>query len=194
MKIQRFAIDSLTPDSNNARKHNEANLASIRNSISEFGQIDPIIVDADNVIRSGNARWQVMKDMGMTHVNVIKTNLKGNAAIAYAIAANRTGELAEWNDIELANQLKALQISDSELLAACGFDEKELERRLLAMQADLATNNEQQEWLDMPEMEADKDRHRTLIVHFECEADVNAFVERLDVTITPTTKYFWWKA
>jgi len=193
MKIETVPIDSLKPDSDNVRNHNEANIESIRKSLNRFGQVDPIIVDADDVIRSGNARWQVLKDMGKTHVVVMKTDLRGDEARAYAIAANRTAELAEWNDIELAKQLKELQIQDQELLEACGFDERELERRLIALSADLASNSEDQEWLDMPDMEADKDCHRSLIVHFELEEHVDAFLKILNVTITPTTKYFWWK-
>jgi hypothetical protein len=52
--------------------------------------------------------------------------LTSGDAIAYAIADNRTSELAEWDDDILAAQLQGLLTEDEELLDAAGFDEDEL--------------------------------------------------------------------
>jgi DNA modification methylase len=60
-------------------------------------------------------------------IDIVRSHLTGAEATAYAIADNRTAELAEWDEESLAQQLAALQIEDEELLAATGFDEKELE-------------------------------------------------------------------
>jgi DNA modification methylase len=56
--------------------------------------------------------------------------LKGSDAIAYAIADNRTAELAEWNSGVLAATLEGLQLDDEALLAAAGFSEGELKELL----------------------------------------------------------------
>jgi hypothetical protein len=66
--------------------------------------------------------------LGFTHVDVLKVDLKGKEAIAYAIAANRTGELAEWDDERLLTQLKDILQSDAELFAATGFSQDDIDR------------------------------------------------------------------
>jgi len=57
----------------------------------------------------------------------VRSALQGSDRTAYAIADNRTAELAEWDDAALAEQLSALAIDDDELLAAAGYDPGELE-------------------------------------------------------------------
>jgi ParB-like chromosome segregation protein Spo0J len=57
--------------------------------------------------------------------------LRGSEATAYAIADNRTAELAEWDEGALAEQLAALQIDDEALASATGFDASEIERMAL---------------------------------------------------------------
>jgi ParB-like chromosome segregation protein Spo0J len=42
MKIETLEIDKLTPDPNNARKHDETNLKAIEHSLQSFGQRKPI--------------------------------------------------------------------------------------------------------------------------------------------------------
>jgi ParB-like chromosome segregation protein Spo0J len=128
MKIKTVQIDSLKSDPNNARKHTTANLDSIRASLEKFGQIEPLIVDKDHVIRSGNGRWQVLKELGHKNVDVIQIDLQGSDAIAYAIAANRTAELAEWDDEQLLKQLKSIIDNDGELFAATGFTQEDMDR------------------------------------------------------------------
>lgn len=128
MKIKRVAIETLQSDPQNVRKHNTANLDSIRESLKKYGQVEPLIVDADNVVRSGNGRLEVMRELGYTHVNILPTELKGKEAIAYAIAANRTAELAEWDDENLLAQLRMIAEMDGELLLSTGFSEADLER------------------------------------------------------------------
>ena len=128
MKVQRIDIKKLVPDPNNVRKHGSANLSAIKQSLEQFGQIEPLIVDSDFIIRSGNGRFEVMKALGFTNVNVIQIDMKDKEAIAYAIAANRTAELAEWDDENLLKQLQRILEQDGELLASTGFSQADLER------------------------------------------------------------------
>jgi DNA modification methylase len=64
--------------------------------------------------------------LGWETIDAVTTDLKGSDAIAYAIADNRTSELAEWDDDVLAAQLNGLFADDPDLLDAAGFDEDEL--------------------------------------------------------------------
>ena len=127
MKVETVKIDSLTFDPANVRKHDEKNLAAIKASLNRFGQQKPIVVDANGVVRAGNGTLAAAKALGWKEIRIVRSSLAGSEATAYAIADNRTAELAEWDDDALAQTLAALQIEDEELAVATGFDMKEIE-------------------------------------------------------------------
>jgi DNA modification methylase len=126
MKLERAKLDALTCDPANVRKHDQRNLDAIKGSLQRFGQQHPIIVDGDGIIRAGNGRYMAMRALGWSECDIVRTALKGAEATAFAIADNRTAELASWDDEALAQQLAALQIEDEELALATGYDEKEI--------------------------------------------------------------------
>jgi len=128
MKTELVPIDSLTFDPSNVRKHGEKNLATIKASLNRFGQQKPIVVDANGVVRAGNGTLAAAKALGWKEVSVVRSTLAGSEATAYAIADNRTAELAEWDDDALAQTLAALQIEDDALAEATGFDLSEIEK------------------------------------------------------------------
>lgn len=121
-QIERVPIDSVSIDAANVRRHPEKNLAAIKASLVKFGQQTPIIIDERGVVIVGNGRLSAAKQLGWTSIDVLRTSLNGAEAIAYAIADNRTSELAEWDEDALAQQLAALQSEDINLLTASGFD------------------------------------------------------------------------
>jgi ParB-like chromosome segregation protein Spo0J len=130
MKIETVKIDSLSLDPANARKHDERNMETIVASLRRFGQQTPLVVDKSNVVRAGNARLEAAKRIGWDTIQIVRTELTSSDAIAYAIADNRTSELAEWDDDILAAQLQGLLTEDEALLDAAGFDEDELAKLL----------------------------------------------------------------
>jgi len=125
-RIERLLIADLSQDPANARLHPERNLASITASLRRFGQQTPIVIDKSNVVRKGNGTLQAALAMGWDEIDCIRTELTSSDAVAYAIADNRTSELAEWDDDVLAAQLQGLLTDDEALLEAAGFDEDEL--------------------------------------------------------------------
>jgi len=127
MKIERVKVDELTADPANVRKHNEKNMAAIKGSLRRFGQQKPIVVDADGIVRAGNGTLAAAIALGWTHIDIHRTELRGAEATAYAIADNRTAELAEWDEAALAQQLAGLQIEDEELAEAAGFTVAEMQ-------------------------------------------------------------------
>lgn len=126
MQTQRVKIDTLILDPANVRRHPAKNLEAIKASLTRFGQQRPVLVNAKGIIIAGNGTVMAAKALGWEHVNIVRTELEGSEATAYAIADNRTAELAEWDDDALAQQLAALQIEDEELAKAAGFDAKEI--------------------------------------------------------------------
>lgn len=133
MQTKKMKLADLSQDPANARRHGKRNLEAIKASLRRFGQQTPIVVDKSNVVRKGNGTLEAAIDLGWEEIDVIQTSLTSGDAIAYAIADNRTSELAEWDDEILAAQLNGLLTEDKDLLAAAGFTEHELEG-MFAMQ------------------------------------------------------------
>ncbi len=126
-------ISELRQDPANARAHDERNLAAIRDSLSRFGQQKPIVIGADGTVLAGNGTLAAATSLGWNRIAVLTTNLDGADARGYAIADNRTAELATWDSIRLAAELQALP---PEVFRTLGFDEKEMAR--IAHDAELA--------------------------------------------------------
>lgn len=128
LRALALPIDTLHPDPSNARVHDERNLASIVASLSRFGQRLPIVVQQQGmIVRAGNGRLAAAKSLGWTHMACVVVDEQSVDATAYAIADNRTAELATWDDETLAALLQSLP--DDARLAA-GYDDGELKELL----------------------------------------------------------------
>ncbi len=125
-KHERVSLSRLVPDPKNARKHPERNLEAIMASLAKFGQQRPVVVLEDNTVIAGNGTLEAAKRLGWEDLWVSRTNLSADEARAYAIADNRSGELAAWDDDALRNQLAELREVDSALATAAGYSEDEL--------------------------------------------------------------------
>jgi len=126
MQVERVMIDELDCDPANVRAHDAKNLDAIKSSLKRFGQQKPIVVNEKGIVIAGNGTLTAARALGWDSINIITTELDGVNATAYAIADNRTGELAEWDEEALAKQLSALQIEDEALVEAAGFSDEEL--------------------------------------------------------------------
>jgi len=106
MELQMVAIESLTLDPNNARKHSKRNLDAIKESLSKFGQRKPIVVH-NGVVIAGNGTLEAAKTLGWKEigVSVCPDDWDSDTAKAYALADNRSSELAEWDEKILSTQL-----------------------------------------------------------------------------------------
>ena len=135
MDIERIEIAKLVSDPANARKHGDRNIDAIVASLTRFGQQKPIVVDKANVVRAGNGTLEAARSLGWTHLDCVRTQLDGSDAIAYAIADNKTAELAEWDAEVLAATLEGLNLEG--MLETTGFDQAELDALLKEVGAEL---------------------------------------------------------
>jgi hypothetical protein len=110
LQIETVAIDSLTPDPTNARKHDAKNLDAIAGSLKLFGQRKPIVVTPDNVVVAGNGTLQAAKQLGWSEIVIARTprGWTWEQIKAFALADNRTAELAEWDSEILKDQMLEL--------------------------------------------------------------------------------------
>jgi len=127
MKIETMPVASLCHDPKNLRKHPEDNLESIKTSLTRFGQQKPIVVDQNNIVIAGNGTLMCARDLGWEKIAVVRTKLNGDEAVAFAIADNRSAELAMWDETALKDVLQELQKNNSLMFDATGFDQKWLD-------------------------------------------------------------------
>ncbi len=123
-------LASLHPDPDNARKHNTRNLQAIKDSFTQFGQQKPIVALKDGTVIAGNGTIEALQELGWEKVAVVRFDDKDKAkAIAYAVADNRTAELASWDDAALAESLKSIQNEIPEFdLVDLGFIQREIQK------------------------------------------------------------------
>jgi ParB-like chromosome segregation protein Spo0J len=109
LKVQLVKVDSLESDPENARKHSQKNLDAIAASLRTFGQRRPLVVYG-NIVIAGNGTLAAAKSIGWESIAVtrVPASWSPEQARAYALADNRTAELAEWDDKILADQLVEL--------------------------------------------------------------------------------------
>jgi hypothetical protein len=122
MKIETLKIDDLSLDPNNARKHDDKNIAAIAGSLSEFGQRKPIVVWRKTVV-AGNGTLIAARSLGWSEIEValIPDDWSVDKVKAFALADNRSAELAVWDEQILAAQLLELQEAEFDI-EALGFE------------------------------------------------------------------------
>ena len=111
MKSKVVKVENLTPDPKNARKHNDRNISVIAESLNKFGQRKPIVVTPEGVVIAGNGTLQAAKYLGWKELSVVEIPKDWDESMvrAYALADNRSAELAEWDTAILSEQLFELE-------------------------------------------------------------------------------------
>jgi site-specific DNA-methyltransferase (adenine-specific) len=126
MKIETLQIKDLTPDPANARQHDEKNLKAIQGSLKEFGQRKPIVITEAGVIVAGNGTVEAAKRLGWTKIDAVRVpgDWTPEQTKAFALADNRTAELASWSPEVLASQLVELEAAGFQI-EEFGFEVQE---------------------------------------------------------------------
>lgn len=121
LKIEYLPVESLKPYEKNARRHEDADVQTIVNSIREFGFDDPIGVWGDeNLIVEGHGRLLAAKQLGMDKVPCIRLDhLTDEQRRAYALAHNKTAEMSAWDMDLLSSELDDIVDID---MTSFGFD------------------------------------------------------------------------
>ena len=126
LQIKNVSISKLVSDPQNVRTHDAKNLEAISRSLHLFGQRKPLVVARANdgrlVVIAGNGTLEAAKFLGWTEISVseVPEDWDADRARAYAIADNRTAELADWNKVELSSALLELDAVGYEI-ADLGF-------------------------------------------------------------------------
>lgn len=123
-KYEMIDIAELHPYENNARTHSDSQLEAICNSIKEFGFINPVIIDENNMILVGHGRIEASKRLGIKQAPFRRvTNLTDDQKKAYILADNRLSDLGGWDEEMLAQELESISLD----MSAFGFDDFQID-------------------------------------------------------------------
>ena len=114
MEWKTLALGDLRPAAYNPRKKlkpGDKEYEKIKNSILEFGYVEPIIVNYDMTVIGGHQRLTVLKDLGYSEVQCVVLHIEDESKVkALNIALNKiTGA---WNEQLLADLMVDLQAAD----------------------------------------------------------------------------------
>jgi hypothetical protein len=97
----------LTPWADNPRINDSA-VDAVASSISRFGFASPIVARVGGQVIAGHTRLKAAIRLGLDVVPVRYLDISDGDAAALALADNRTGEIADWDDEALSAVLREL--------------------------------------------------------------------------------------
>lgn len=130
MEIQKIDINKLIPATYNPRKDlkpNDEEYIKIKNSIINFGYVEPIIINKDFTVIGGHQRLKVLKELNYEKIECIVVDLDKTQEKALNIALNKIS--GEWNTEKLENLLQEL-LQENFDVNLTGFDSKEIDNIL----------------------------------------------------------------
>lgn len=111
VKVEMWAIGKVLPYAANAKVHPEPQVDQIVASITKFGFVNPVLVDAKGVVVAGHGRLMAASKMGLKKVPVIRLgHLTEADAKALRIADNSIAEAGtSWDPDLLEAELSSLK-------------------------------------------------------------------------------------
>jgi ParB/RepB/Spo0J family partition protein len=128
----------LVPWDRNPR-NNEHAVSKVAESITAYGFASPIVArKSDNRVIAGHTRLKAAQQLDLKQVPVRYVDLTDDQASALAIADNKLGEIATWNEDELSAILNDLNEAGADL-DALGWQEGELNEIMENLEPELYT-------------------------------------------------------
>lgn len=171
-EIATLPITGITPYADNARRIPDSAIEAVKESIVKYGYVQPIVVDANNVIVVGHTRYEALRRLGAREVDVYVTRLPEDKVREYRLADNRTGELTSWDQQALVLELREFEKSVVERF----FPDVDLE----VAQARAATAVTQAELDAAESVTAPRESAPVATVDVQCPACRGSFKVRTD--------------
>ena len=112
MNIKNIAVKDLIPYEKNTKKHDDVQIKNVAESIKQYGFVQPIVIDKNNVVVIGHCRLLAAKKLKMTDVPcVCVEDLTDEQVKALRIVDNKSNESDWLNDI-LELELTDVDLSD----------------------------------------------------------------------------------
>ena len=163
------AIDAVHAWKDNPRKNGKA-IGEVAKSIRRFGFGAPILARRNGEIIAGHTRWEAAKKLGLDRVPVRFLDLDPAEAHLLALADNKLGEVADWDDERLAAIVNLMQSEGVDVTTGTGFDDEAIDKIVASLDTEGAE----------AEPELDASLGYKLVVDCKDERDQAMLLERLE--------------
>ena len=123
LTIESVSVNELLPAEYNPRKWSKETIVHLRESITKFGLVDPILVNSaperKNIVIGGHFRLKIAKDLKYDKVPVVYLNIP-DIEKEKELNLRLNKNLGEW-DFEMLKQIS------EEMLTGVGFNSEELD-------------------------------------------------------------------
>ena len=103
-------MDELTEYEGNARRNDITGIAKVADSIKQFGFLNPIVIDKNNVIITGHTRLKAAMQLGMEEVPCVISDLSEEDAKLARIIDNKSHEYSTWDVDKLHQELAGINL------------------------------------------------------------------------------------
>lgn len=111
MQVVMKSLEEIQPYSKNAKKHDARQIKNVAESIKQYGFVQPVVVDKNNVIVIGHCRALAAKKLGIKEVPcVCVDDLTPEQVDALRLVDNKSNE-SEWDFDLLAEELPEVDLS-----------------------------------------------------------------------------------
>lgn len=115
MEIQKIKVGDIKPFERNAKKHDERQIKNVMESIKQYGLVQPLVVDSDNVLIIGHCRLIAAKRLKMREVDaIIADSLTQEQVDKLRLLDNKLNE-SEWDMDLLMEDIPELDFSDFDI-------------------------------------------------------------------------------
>lgn len=112
MDVRNISVKDLIPYERNTKKHDKTQINNVAESIKQYGFVQPIVIDKDNVVVIGHCRLLAAKQLKMKEVPcVCVEDLTEEQVKALRIVDNKSNE-SPWDFDILPDELAELDLSD----------------------------------------------------------------------------------
>ena len=112
MDVKNISVKDLIPYEKNTKKHDDVQINNVAESIKQYGFVQPIVIDKNNVVVIGHCRLLAAKKLKMADVPcVCVEDLTEEQVKALRIVDNKSNE-SDWDFDFLADELADLDLSD----------------------------------------------------------------------------------
>ena len=111
MNIEYKELKALTPYEKNTKKHDKTQINNVAESIKQYGFVQPIVVDKNDVIVIGHCRYEAAKKLKLETVPCVCVDeLTDEQVKALRIVDNKSNE-SPWDMEFLADELAEMDLS-----------------------------------------------------------------------------------
>lgn len=111
MEIRNISVKDLIPYDRNTKKHDKTQINNVAESIKQYGFVQPIVIDKNNVVVIGHCRLLAAKQLKMKEVPcVCVEDLTEEQVKALRIVDNKSNE-SPWDFDILPDELADLDFS-----------------------------------------------------------------------------------